>query len=847
MKSGLTRYRLLVLSGIGILITVLAVMAANLVSQLRTLSAAAGDNTQWSIAQLDTEFANLNATLTDELAGQGLSGDDVRLRLEIALSRLNIINSGRAAVIFSDSDEAAGLIDPINAFAAATVARLDSSETLSETDLRQIHQMVRDVRGDVRKIALLGVRLGAEQSRARRADFARQLSWTGGIAIALLILMAILMRFLIRLLDRAAERDRELLTSSRQLASTIAASLDAIITADDEGKIIAFNASAERVFGWTSDEILGRTMDDTIIPHRMRQAHRDGMKRYLDTGTPRVVDAGRVELAALRKSGEEFPVELNITTTDVAGRKTFIAYVRDISERKINEQKLIDTRDRALNMDKAKSRFLTVMSHEMRTPLNGVLGVLDLLKTTPLTPQQDRYARIATASSEILLEYVNEALDITRVETGALQFSYHDFDLPALMDGLVDVLGPLAQEKQLSLSFDIEKTMQMWFHGDNHRIRQILMNLLGNAIKFTDTGGIQMTVRGIHGPESSSVRFAVTDTGEGIAPDDQEQVFEDFIVLAQSEGRQNRGDGLGLSIARRIAREMGGDIALESAVGAGSTFTLTLPLKRVDKPAVLKEDTAGNVKEMQPRTVLLVEDNDINRRVLRDMLKMIGHDVTEAADGAECLEKVARDRFDLIIMDISMPRMGGIDATQAIRSGTGPNKDTPIFGLTAHGTEEYRHPAESAGMTRLYAKPMRLDVLRGIFADLDISETAAPLGDYNTDALDELISALGVEKVRTTTQKFFDELEGFIAGLDAPEQTTDPVSIAAAAHKLKGAAAVLGQEQLEALLARFETDRGDDVMPSRAGHTKTLQNAAEDAKAATQQRLEAAQNGRHNG
>jgi len=257
VKLGLNRYRLTVLAGICLLIVLLAVMVTNLLAQLRDVSRAAEDNMQWSISQIDIEFANLDAVLTEQIATGRYPDDEVQLRVDIALSRLNIINSGRAAEIFATSTQAAALIAPLNQFAEAAIALSDAPGPLTGAALTQMHTLVHDVRPHVRDIALLGVSLGAAQAEARRAAFAQQLTRTGGTAIALLILMAILMLLLDRLLQRAVRRDAELSASSKQLASTVAASLDAIVSADDAGRIIDFNASAERVFGWTRDEILG--------------------------------------------------------------------------------------------------------------------------------------------------------------------------------------------------------------------------------------------------------------------------------------------------------------------------------------------------------------------------------------------------------------------------------------------------------------------------------------------------------------------------------------------------------------------------------------------------------------
>lgn len=838
MKPRLNRYRLSVLAGICLLIFLLAAMSINLLSQVRDLSRAAEDNMQWSISQIDTEFANLDATLTQQIATQSFSEEEVRLRVDIALSRLNIINSGRAAEIFGTSPEAADVIKPINAFAADAIALVDAPGPLSGAGLSALHGLVRDVRPYVREIALLGVRLGAAQSEARRTEFANQLTRTGSIAIALVILMALLMLFLDRLLQRSAQRDAALSASSKQLASTVAASLDAIVSADDTGRIVDFNASAERIFGWARDEIIGLTMEETFIPHRMRDAHSNGMKRYLKTGKPHVVDAGRVELEGLRKSGEEFPIELNITTTKVGDKTTFIAYIRDISARKINEQKLIDARDRAQRTDKAKSQFLTVMSHEMRTPLNGILGVLDLLKTTPLDDQQRRYARIATSSSEILLEHVNEALDITRIETGELQLNPQDFGLTDLMQGVVDVFDPLAKEKNLSLQLDIERAMRGPYHGDAGRIRQVLTNLIGNAIKFTDDGGITIGVSGIHGQDTSSLRFEVADTGIGIPADQHEQVFEDFFARARGEGRQARGDGLGLSISRRIARAMDGDISLKSDHGAGSVFTFTLPLLR-SAPATQNKRTTDkdHIAPVRPCKVLIVEDNAINRSVLSDMLTAMGHAVQEAENGAEGVKQAHQETFDLIFMDISMPVMDGIEATQHLRQQDGPNTKTTIVGLTAHGREEYRESAVAAGMDRFQTKPIRLDALKTIIAEVAQRNSPKLQTAHKSEALTEMIDVLGRDRVAKTTMTFLSELQSLIAALRGLGEGADTTALGETAHKAKGAAALLGQDDLRDLLETLEQQARAGALSEAATWASTLDESATESEQAFEMAL----------
>ncbi|MCF2904666.1 ATP-binding protein [Octadecabacter sp. CECT 8868] len=829
MNSG--KYRLSILAGLGLLVLLLGLMVTNLLSQLRDLSTAQGDSTQWSISQLDTEFANLNADLLDQLATGRFSDEDLKLRVDITLSRLDIVNSGRAARIIGENDELTSLIRDLGQFEELAISVSDSSNPLTDDQIADLLTIVTELRPNVRRIALLGLSLSAEQSQQRRAQFAGQLRRTGGIAIVLLVLMGALLMLLDRMFRQAAKNDAALQSSAKLLSSTVSASLDAIVTANGAGEIIDFNASAENVFGWSRSEIIGKSMEETFIPHHMRDAHHNGMRRYIKTGQPRVVDAGRVELSALRKSGEEFPVELNITSTEDEDGVKFIAYIRDISERKIAEQELVDARDRAERTDKAKSQFLTLISHEMRTPLNGIMGVLDLLKTTKLSSVQERYADIALASSEILLEHTNEALDVTRIETGDLKLTLQQFSLPELVNGLADVLEPLAREKELRLIVELGDPVCMDFYGDKNRIRQILTNLIGNAIKFSDSGQITVKVDGIHGPEHSSVKFKVSDTGSGIEPEHQEQVFDAFVALAPSEGRQSRGDGLGLSISQKIARRMDGDISLKSEVGVGSTFTLTVPLQRREEvPNSDATDEDPVAPSMKPCKVLVVEDNSINRKVLSDMLEGMGHHVTQAVNGADCIEKSAQLEFDVIFMDISMPVMNGIEAARRLRHDNGPNAETRIIGLTAHGREEYREAAEQAGMNTFHTKPIRLDALRSIIAELSVADPVPMVSAKHPDALGEMRDALGAEQASAVGEQFFNELGEFASQAREGLFEGEPLALAEAAHKMKGAASLFGFEELEPLLEKVEKDARQGAVPDLIAQLDVLERCARKAE-----------------
>jgi PAS domain S-box-containing protein len=644
-------------------------------------------------------------------------------------------------------------------------------------------------------------------------------------------MLAGLLLLLDRMLRSAIRRADELTASSRQLALTVAGSMDAIIIADGYSKIIEYNTSAEGVFGWSRKEIIGRTMEEIFFPKGLTDAYKNAMAQSSEVTNTNAVDGVRVELTAWRKNGEEFEVELNMTYVERNDDAIYMAYIRDISDRKVAEKILIEARDRAERTDKAKSQFLAVMSHEMRTPLAGIIGVMDLLKTTKLSKKQDHYVQIATSSGEVMLEHINEALDITRIEGGAFELSPQEFNLPDLARSLVEVLKPLANEKELSLELQIDDNIKAYFLGDSHRIRQILTNLLGNSIKFTDEGSIQFVISCSHEADVSRLKFTITDTGLGIAPENHEKIFEDFVAISSGDERQSRGDGLGLSISRKIARQMGGDIIVESNINEGATFILNLPLKQVAKTDVVEPKALDiPIENFKKINVLVVEDSTTNREVLCDMLEGMGHNVSSATNGLETLDLAKKQIFDIIFMDINMPIIGGIEATHKIRSGGGLNSKTYIAGLTAHGSDEFGVEAKEAGMDCYITKPIRLAALRKIISDVISDSSFETIGELSP-VLMELFETLGREKALGVGWVFFEELEQFIKQCDQDFFRKDNNALAEAVHKLKGASAMFGQDLLEKQLAQLEVDARKDAIKDLTDRIRSLEGIAKKSEA----------------
>lgn len=646
----------------------------------------------------------------------------------------------------------------------------------------------------------------------------RMLVWIG--ALCLVILGSLLTLGAVALFNQAQRRKlgsngSDPLEIAARLNSIINASLDGVITADEKGIILDFSPSATEIFGWTHDEIVGQEMVQTIVPKNFREAHDEGMRRYVSTRERHVIDAGRLELSAVRKSGEEFPIELNITSTKTGSGEIFIAYIRDISRRINDERAILDEKDAAKAEVRAKTQFLAAMSHEMRTPLNSLLGVLELMKSSGNNKKQERHIDIAIASGEIILERVNDALDTARIESDLLTPSKDTFNLKYLVERLVGVLTPLAHEKGLRLDLDFVEPLDEMFIGDAGRINQILTNLIGNAIKFTEVGGVRIEVIPERNSNDNLIVFRVSDTGPGIETEHLESIFDEYTVFGRGLGRQDRGDGLGLSISSRVARLMGGELWVESEKGVGSLFVLSLPLERQQEGAsssVIQLTEDAKI-ESAPKNVLLVEDDAINRSVLEEMVLGFGHNVLSAKNGLEAVLAASNQRFDVIVMDINMPFLDGIEATRRIRTTSSFNRSTLVLGLSAHADEAVQRAAIQAGMNGFCVKPVRVSTLRNAI-DGQLDNLRSPdLGvspiDYGV--FNDLREAIGNTRLKQNTDAYFEDVGRFLASLHSFEVADGGSGQLEELHKLRGGAATLGLVAVlraidEAKLAVLEQD-----------------------------------------
>lgn len=370
-----------------------------------------------------------------------------------------------------------------------------------------------------------------------------------------------------------------------QLEATFSTSLDGIIIADSRGDIVEFNKSAQIIFGCSRNDALGNNFTETIIPPEHQTSFIENVARIRERD--QIISHNRIEIPAVRANGEEFISELAISRSGSSDGNIFIAYIRDISKAKDAEKALLDAKEAAELANIAKSEFLANMSHEIRTPMNGIIGMIDVLRRTELNEQQNRCVKIVSQSGDNLLVIINDILDFSKIEAGKLSIDLAPHNLESSIGHVVNLLSAKAKEKQLVLNFYYDPELPKHFITDAHRINQILTNVVGNAIKFTNEGSVSVTVSGDVVNDATNLEIRITDTGIGIQDDKVELIFEKFTQAESSTTRNYGGTGLGLAISRGLAEAMGGHLDAHPNNEVGTTFTLRLPLKMV-QPALVE-------------------------------------------------------------------------------------------------------------------------------------------------------------------------------------------------------------------------------------------------------------------
>jgi PAS domain S-box-containing protein len=507
--------------------------------------------------------------------------------------------------------------------------------------------------------------------------------------------------------------EAELAEQLRFVEVLLEATPTAIYLKDKQGRYLRFNKAFETLFGIAREEWIGKTVFD-LVPGSTAGMMDAKDKELFASNAIQTYEAefGNRKTGKMREG-----LYWKAPLTDARGEVTgLVGTILDITDKNRIEQELREAKRHAEAASQAKSDFLANMSHEIRTPMNGVIGMTDLALELEQNPTQREYLRIVKSSAQSLMVILNDVLDFSKIEAGKLNIEAVRFPLGETIEETLKTLRSRANQKGLVLESNLQPDLPADVLGDPVRLRQILTNLCDNAIKFTGQGGVYVAVRCTPAAGGNELQISVRDTGIGIPSDKQEGVFEAFSQADTSTTRRFGGTGLGLTICARLVELMGGRIWLESAEGQGSTFHFTMQTQRAD-PVPGTATTAPSLMApvaCQALQVLLVEDHPINQILATTLLKKWGHRVELAKNGQEAVDLFATRKWDVILMDMQMPVMGGLDATRLIRAAETAGQHTPIIAMTANAMDSDRQACLQAGMDDHLAKPFNAASLQAM-------------------------------------------------------------------------------------------------------------------------------------
>ena len=646
---------------------------------------------------------------------------------------------------------------------------------------------------------------------------------------------------------RVEERTVNLAREEARKGAILTAALDCIISADATGVFTEFNPAAERTFGYSRAEAIGRKLTDLIIPPEHRAACTEGLNHFLVTRLSHMV-GNRIEVTVMRKNGEHFPAELAIFDVEVDGEVFFTAYLRDITERKEAERNLQSAKEAAEAGSRAKSAFLATMSHEIRTPMNAMIGLLEVLSLSALDTEQKESVALIRESSKSLLRLIDDILDFSKIEAGKLELHEEPTSLSALVEHAAQIFSGVASAKGISFSRNFDPRIYSAVWVDRLRLRQIINNFLNNAIKFTDRGQVELGVELVQREsERDVVRIAVRDTGVGMGPMARERLFKPFVQGDPDIERRFGGTGLGLAISKRLADLLGATINVQSAPQLGTRVTLTLALRHAsdaELQAVQPETVETIASEIQQRKpapsiaeasasgnlVLVVDDHPTNCRVLATQLGLLGFAVEKASSGQEALDRWSRGDIGLLLTDCQMPGMDGYELARSIRhaesaralnmNGRPLAKRLPIIAVTANIFAEAVEECRAAGMDEVLTKPIELAGLkRAIDRWLPTAKGTQPdaASSFNDTTIRTL--ANGDETLaRELLEEYRDANDVDLAAAARSMHEEGFEGVRSAAHRIKGAARMIGATGLSEAAASLE-------LAARSGDSAAMRTA----------------------
>ena len=621
--------------------------------------------------------------------------------------------------------------------------------------------------------------------------------------------------------EEALRRSEE---EARQLSMVASRTDNAVVLTDSEGKIEWINDGFTRISGYRLEEVVGRSPGSVLQGPDSNPVIVEKMSRAI-----RRKEGFKEEIINYSRDGRPYwiSIEAQPILDEHGDVVQFMAIERDITDEKHRQQELEEARIKAEEASRAKSRFLAMMSHEIRTPLNGVIGTLGLLRDTVLDEEQKKYVETGRYSAENLLTIINDILSFSKLEAGKDELENTIFNLHGLIDSVREVLLSRTREKSITLHADTDIRIPRYLKGDAGKIRQVLLNLAGNAVKFTERGEVRIHASMLSLDDNGlRLRFMVSDTGIGISADDRQNLFDEFWTL--SPAHHTTGTGLGLAICRNLVDIMSGSIDMESIVGKGSRFWFEIPLSLPTEDE-LEYSTAAENGDQQDDAgairltgrILLAEDNPANQMIGVGMLSRHGLQVDTVGNGLEAVEAVRTRPYDLVLMDIAMPEMDGIEATHEIRRMGGKTASIPIIAMTAHVMKGDREKILAQGLDDYICKPVNAGELsaclqrwlltgnRAIRAD---SAAMQGSGGSNRDSievldqtvLEQLIEDTGLELAPALIDAFIGELDSRLGTILQASEACDVQNLAGESHALKSCAASYGAMRLSRLAASVE-------------------------------------------
>jgi PAS domain S-box-containing protein len=785
-----------VMAGFVALISIL-ILTFNVTREMKLLGSATSDNIQWALAQTQVEFLEFSQELTRAPVSLG----QLRQEFDVFYSRMTTVRRATVFAELRDDPVSRGALSEIVAFLDNSVPLIDADDDRLLSGLPELVISASKIAPRVRKLANSGLNIFAQSADKQRNAVSQTMTQLA-IALATLIsTLAIGLYYLNRLNHHIHRREREQNQTAMRMKTITDTALDGVIVCDADGLILEFSPAAEAIFGHSEEDVLGKNVSVLIVPADMLEAHYTGMARLRALDDLHVIGKGRVQTEAMRSDGETFPIELAIQAATTDQGEIFVAFLRDISARVAADAELVAALDKALASEKMKTDFLATMSHEIRTPFNGLLGNMNLLRDTKLTADQDRYVGHMETSGRLLMNHISDVLDITRYDAGKLDTRCEPMNISALLQDIVDTQGSTASKNGTSLDWGWTGQKIDWILSDHDKLLHVMMNLIGNAVKFTKDGRVAVMVQNVGGAGVAELLLKVSDTGPGIAEELVDRVFDDFVTGDTAYDREGSGTGLGLSIAQRFVIALGGEIGVDSVVSEGSTFWVRLPVTQAQVPVV--NDAVIAPLPASALHVLLVEDNAINRIVAGEMLQADGHTVVEAHNGKQGAEMSKATEFDLILMDISMPVMDGRVATRLIRSEGGASTKSPIVALTANANAEEQEWFMQDGMNAILTKPLSREALRRLVEDVAANPAISAVTLINQTICTEARDALGEEIFVKLMSQFLDEMDELHAQLKS-DDNLDFADVAAQAHKVAGSAAIFGADGLRERLKSVE-------------------------------------------